>query len=73
LASTPSACCWSRGVGAIEVFSRSISDGVTLAGRFDPGTPVRKATARSWRGNLVGAGALGNSVWISAGSVGVVT
>jgi len=50
--STPSRCCDARSSGVIEVLSRSISDGVPLAGLFKPGTPVRNAVNRSGRGKF---------------------
>src|SRR5207342_2566115 len=54
-ASTPSVFCDVAAFGAIDVLSRIISAGRTLAGLFRPLTPVRKAAIRSSRGYLVGA------------------
>ncbi len=63
------------GTAAIDVFRRNISEAVTVAGLLSPGTPVRNAVTRSWRGNLVGARtpAEPNRISTSAGKVGFVT
>ena len=69
--STPTGLCAAGAFAAIDVLSRSISDGRTPAGWFKPGTPVRNTATRSLRG-VAGAGTP-KSASISTGSVGLVT
>ena len=65
-----------KGTGAIAVFRRSISEGVTVAGLLTPVMPVRNTVTRSVRGRLVGARPAAfpvNTKPSKAGSVGWVT
>ena len=71
--------CASAAVAGIAMFSRSISEGVTVDSWFTPSRPVRNAVTRSCRGRFEGAmfpsapSGSRNSTSISAGNVGWVT
>ena len=70
----PRRFCCASGVAAMLVFSRSISDAVTVACWFTPLMPVRKVVTRSVRGKLVGAVfGIASAISSRAGRVGFVT